>query len=143
VRERARVCAPACAPACIEAHVPNDCFAAGVTWTSRTANAGWDARNDHTSVIDAAGAIYVIGGNDRGIIYYHDVWVSTDGGADRTRAGFGRGGGTTGVTRTHANTHACDVHIYRYEDTQTGVRGCVCGWVGGWVCVRACVRLCM
>jgi hypothetical protein len=29
-------------------------------------------------VIDAAGAIYVIGGG------YQDVWVSTDGGADRT-----------------------------------------------------------
>jgi hypothetical protein len=30
-------------------------------------------------VIDAAGAIYVIGG--LGSTYYHDVWVSTDGGA--------------------------------------------------------------
>jgi hypothetical protein len=30
-------------------------------------------------VIDAAGAIYVIGGY--GTTYYRDVWVSTDGGA--------------------------------------------------------------
>jgi hypothetical protein len=31
-------------------------------------------------VIDAAGAIYVIGGNDR-TFYKDDVWASTDGGA--------------------------------------------------------------
>ncbi len=37
-------------------------------------------------MIDAAGAIYVIGGWGF-ITYYNDVWVSTDGGADRTRAG--------------------------------------------------------
>jgi hypothetical protein len=39
-------------------------------------------------VVDAAGAIYVIGGS--GGTYYHDVWVSTDGGA---RAGLRREGG--------------------------------------------------
>ncbi len=48
-------------------------------------------RDSHTSVVDAAGTIYVIGGwssgegND-----LHDVWASNDGGA---RAGLGRGGG--------------------------------------------------
>ncbi len=63
--------------------------AAGVTWMSRTANAAWAAREGHTSVIDAAGAIYVIGGYG-GTIYLSDVWASTDGGA---RAGPGRGGG--------------------------------------------------
>jgi hypothetical protein len=36
--------------------------AAGVTWTSRTLAAEWDPRGFPTSVIDAAGAIYVIGG---------------------------------------------------------------------------------
>jgi hypothetical protein len=53
-------------------------------------------------VIDAAGAIYVIGGEGGITTYYQDVWVSTDGGA---RAGLGRGvhwvgttGGTTGGT---------------------------------------------
>ena len=40
-------------------------------------------------MVDAAGAIYVIGGV--GATYYRDVWVSTDGGADRTRAGYSRG----------------------------------------------------
>ncbi len=61
---------------------------AGVSWTSRTASAPWVARFDHTSVIDYAGAIYVIGGRDDGTIYYHDVWVSIDGGA---RAGLAQG----------------------------------------------------
>jgi hypothetical protein len=42
-------------------------------------------------VVDAAGAIYVIGGGtyDNGGTNFKDVWASTDGGA---RAGLGRGG---------------------------------------------------
>ncbi len=59
--------------------------AAGITWTSRTAKAQWGRRGYHTSVVDAAGAIYVIGGTDTGSSYFHDVWASTDGGA---RAGL-------------------------------------------------------
>jgi hypothetical protein len=62
--------------------------AAGVTWTSRTLNAPWAARYGHTTVIDAAGAIYVIGGRSAtstGTAYLDDVWVSVDAGADRTR----------------------------------------------------------
>ncbi len=60
-------------------------------------------------MVDAAGAIYVIGGTanpngGRGATYYKDVWASTDGGA---RAGLGQRGvvgglhwvGTTGVLR--------------------------------------------
>ncbi len=53
--------------------------AAGGTWTSRTTSAPWAARCWHTSVIDAAGAIYVIGGS-KGHSAYNDVWA-TDGGA--------------------------------------------------------------
>ncbi len=68
-------------------------LAAGVTWTCRTSNAPWGARYWHTSVIDAAGAIYVIGGYGDGIGYLQDVWVSTDGGADRARS-RGWSGGT-------------------------------------------------
>ena len=49
-------------------------YTAGVTWTSRTLSAQWAARSGHTTVIDAAGAIYVIGGGG-----FQDVW--TDGGA--------------------------------------------------------------
>jgi hypothetical protein len=71
-------------------------LAAGVNWTSRTAKAGWAGRNGHTSVVDAAGAIYVIGGTRSGDTYYADVWASTDGGArpDSVRGvvgGYSRG----------------------------------------------------
>ena len=55
--------------------------------------APWAARYRHTSVVDAAGAIYVIGGF--GGTYYNDVWASTDGGA---RAGLGRGEAVGGYT---------------------------------------------
>ncbi len=55
--------------------------AAGVTWTCRTAKAPWADRHLHTSVVDAAGAIYVIGGGDGGSGIFNDVWASTDGGA--------------------------------------------------------------
>jgi hypothetical protein len=67
--------------------------AAGATWTSSTANALWAARDSHTTVVDAAGAIYVMGGNS-GTSYLNDVWVSKDKGADRTRAvlvGYSKG----------------------------------------------------
>jgi hypothetical protein len=57
--------------------------AAGVTWRLVIASAPWAARYTLTSVIDAAGAIYIIGG-DNGTLY-KDVWASTDGGAERTR----------------------------------------------------------
>ena len=80
--------------------------AAGVTWTCRTASAPWAGREWHTSVVDAAGAIYVIGGysySTTGTVY-NDVWVSSDGGV---QAALGRGGysrgylrGTTGVLRS-------------------------------------------
>ncbi len=63
--------------------------AAGVTWWLVIASAPWAARAFHTSVVDAAGAIYVLGGFNGGT-YYKDVWVSTDGGA---RAGLVPGGG--------------------------------------------------
>jgi hypothetical protein len=64
--------------------------AAGATWTNRTTSAPWAARAGHTAVIDAAGAIYVIGGLG-GVNFFRDVWVSTDGGADQTRRGYARG----------------------------------------------------
>ncbi len=47
-------------------------------------------------MIDAAGAIYVIGGNSGvGSTYFNDVWVSTDGGARPDLFG-GAVGGCTG-----------------------------------------------
>ncbi len=53
-------------------------------------------------MIDAAGAIYVIGGTNWNGTYgdglLQDVWASTDGGADRTRSkGGGLERGTQGV----------------------------------------------
>ncbi len=64
-------------------------------------------------MIDATGAIYVIGGyntKQSPDVYFNDVWASTDGGVHRTRSGCPRGvlrryyrstwgtiGGTAGV----------------------------------------------
>jgi hypothetical protein len=62
---------------------------AGGTWTCVNQNAPWKARSGHTSVIDATGAIYVIGGTAKGE-FFNDLWVSTDRGADRTW-GYSRG----------------------------------------------------
>jgi hypothetical protein len=64
--------------------------AAGASWTNRTLTAPWAARAGHTTVIDAAGAIYVIGGY--GTTRFKDVYVSTDGGADRTQGITGHSG---------------------------------------------------
>ncbi len=69
----------------------SNALAAGVTWTSRTTSVPWAARYGHTSTIDAAGAIYVIGGlGGSGSTNYRDVWASTDGGA-RPDSVVGRG----------------------------------------------------
>jgi hypothetical protein len=59
--------------------------AAGVTFTLVVASAPWADRDSHTTVIDSAGAIYLIGGSGGDDTFYHDVWVSTDTGADRTQ----------------------------------------------------------
>jgi hypothetical protein len=61
--------------------------AAGVTWTSRMTSAPWAGRWLHTSVVNATGAIYVIGGYD-GTTYYNDVLGSTDGGARPNSRGW-------------------------------------------------------
>ena len=75
--------------------------AAGRTFGLRILKAEWAARRGHTSVVDAAGAIYVLGGlGITGITayYYQDVWASTDGGArGPTASGGGTPVGTTGV----------------------------------------------
>ncbi len=71
-------------------------MAAGRTFTNRTLKAGWAARYGHTSVVDAAGAFYVIGGIfviggfNASTTAYKDVWVSTDGGARPDSVGGGR-----------------------------------------------------
>jgi hypothetical protein len=45
----------------------------------------------HTTVIDAAGAMYLIGGSNGGATLYNDVWSSADKGANRTQGGYYRG----------------------------------------------------
>ncbi len=52
-------------------------------------------------MVDAAGAIYVIGGvSGDSPTYFHDVWASTDGGA---RTGLGReGNGQGGYSRGYS-----------------------------------------
>ena len=59
--------------------------AAGASWTLMTASAPWAARKAHTSVIDAAGNIYVLGGNSLvdavNASSCNDVWRSADQGA--------------------------------------------------------------
>jgi dihydrofolate reductase len=49
----------------------------GVTWTQATANAGWSARYNHTSVV-FDNKMWVIGGYDASG-RRNDVWYSTDG----------------------------------------------------------------
>ncbi len=72
--------------------------AAGASWTSRTTSAQWAARGFHTSVVDAiSGAIYVLGGGIIGGAHYNDAWVSSDGGAGRTRGVLGVLKGYRGV----------------------------------------------
>jgi hypothetical protein len=87
---------PTRARVCVWRHRPGSrVLAAGVTWTCRTAKAGWAGRWGHTSVVDAAGAIYVIGGFGP----LQDVWVSTDGGARPDSVNGGGRWGTMGVLR--------------------------------------------
>ncbi len=52
---------------------------AGATWVRVRNTAAWEARARHTSVIDATGTIYVLGGGT-GYKNVNDVWRSTDGG---------------------------------------------------------------
>jgi hypothetical protein len=83
-------------PGCVFAFgdiVRSPALAAGATWTLVIASAPWAARGDHTSMIDAAGAIYVIGGGGFTDTRYDDVWKSTDGGQDRAPAGYSGGTG--------------------------------------------------
>jgi hypothetical protein len=90
VRARVRACVRACVRAYMCVFVCA-CVRAGAMWRSRTMTAPWAARYYHTSVVDAAGAIYVIGGwnSYNGTnTYFNDVFVSTDGGA-RPDSGVG------------------------------------------------------
>jgi hypothetical protein len=73
--------------------------------------APWAGRYGHTTVIDAAGAIYVIGGVGFSGIYLNDVWASTDGGA-----------------RPHS--HRCSGVLLRYSRGTRGTTGVLEGSLG-------------
>ena len=73
-------------------------------------------------MIDAAGAIYVIGGGIVGFEtkFFNDVWVCTDGGVDRTRRVLGEG-------RTGYSQRGCRVRMG--ADSLCAVcvmAGCIC-----------------
>jgi hypothetical protein len=108
------------------AFVASRASAAGAMWRCRTASAPWAARSEHTTVIDAAGAIYVIGGYGEG--YRNDVWVSTDGGA---RPDSHRVGRRYWVPRMRVGS-AISI------GSHLRARACV-----GRVCVRVCVCVCV
>ena len=101
-------------------------LAAGATWTNPTSSAPWAARAGHTSVIDAAGAIYVIGGYDGGI-NYRDVWVSTGGGArpDSERVLQGVLKGYSGRTRRYHGVLSGSIQVLQGKkgDTKGALRG--------------------
>ncbi len=78
--------------------------AAGTAWRPVIASAPWAARYGHTTVIDAASAIYVLGGRNSGTVY-NDVWVSTDRGADRIRAGYSRARRKNTRAQTNNSAH--------------------------------------
>ncbi len=106
--------------------------AAGITWTLVIASAPWAGRDGHTSVIDAAGAIYVIGGSSGGTyeaVYYHDVWKSTDGGArpesvrsGRVVGGYSRGTPPGTPRGTPRGTTGVPWVLQRYYKGTRGVR---------------------
>jgi hypothetical protein len=87
--------------------------AAGVSWTLVTPSALWAARASHTSVIDADGNIYVLGGTGNGNTYYRDVWRSTDKGDVLHCC----------AARAHAHTHT---HTHAHTRTHTHIYTCMC-----------------
>ncbi len=107
-------------------------------------------------MVDAAGAIYVIGGgNANGRSLYADVWASTDGGArpDSVRGvvgeyrvgtrgwsvGYSRGSSTGSQVRVRARACAC-AKCACNERVRLRVCSFVCSC--SFVCVRVCVRAC-
>jgi hypothetical protein len=109
--------------------------AAGATWTRMTANATWGARAEYTAVVDAAGNIYVLGGESGlshkcpGLSPYddmcNDVWRSADQGAAPHRLA------------THTAYQPCALRACACVRARVCVRVRVCACAC--VCVRACV----
>jgi hypothetical protein len=95
-------------------------------------------------VVDAAGAIYVIGGYDGFATFLRDVWVSTDGGARPDSVNGLVGGYIVWVLQVLSVLASLCVRASACVRVRRHLWGCV-GFVHGFlsVCVRAriCVRL--
>ncbi len=91
-----------------------------MSFTNLTLLAPWEPRCAHTSVIDAAGAIYVLGGNDfiRGPDY-HDVWASTgEGVGPDSVGGYSKGalgGYSEGAWGYYGSTRWYKVVVHGYS----------------------------
>jgi hypothetical protein len=80
---------------------------AGATWSLAAVITPWAARFGHTTVIDAAGTMYLIGGFHGFNTNLNDVWSSANKGANRTRGVLpvvpkGALKGTQGVLKGYA-----------------------------------------
>ncbi len=73
-------------------------------------------------MIDAAGAIYVIGGYGNDGNVFNDVWASADGGGHRTRAGCGRGGEGGYQVAARVRARACSRPFSRERETGISAR---------------------
>ncbi len=108
-------------------HAPVARMAAGATWRLVIASAPWAVRRSHTSVVDAAGAIYVLGGciyEGSAYTFYNDVWASTDRGARPHSRRVGTQRGTQRVLSGYsAGTHRV------LNDFSLHLRGTLRGYV--------------
>jgi hypothetical protein len=138
-------------------------MAAGATWALVIANAPWAGRYSHSTVIDAAGAIYVLGGYSSPSPS-RDVWASTDGGADWTTSGVvgvtgwvlrGYYEGTTRVLRGYWRDPQWSTEVFEdctkwisrvlegYSRSSLGcTKGALCVRVGVCMCMCMCVFVC-
>jgi len=62
----------------------------GATWTEVNANAGWPARQYHSSVVLPDGSLMLLGGLGD-LTYFNDTWRSTDGGKTWTEVNASAG----------------------------------------------------
>jgi hypothetical protein len=98
--------------------------AAGATSKLVIASAPWAARYLHTTVIDAAGAIYVIGGYGSSLTYYNDAWSSADGGAGRARGALNYMGTTAYAVVVRGSVFGCSLRALkrRFSGTPRALR---------------------
>jgi outer membrane protein assembly factor BamB/PKD repeat protein len=106
-------------------------------WMQQTANAGWSARNGHTSVAMPDGSIVLMGGADYDEDK-NDVWRSTDNGATWTQqtanAGWSARNGHTSVAMPDGSIvlmGGCDINSWKSDVWQSTDYGAT------WKCINA------